>query len=91
MLGSFTILLNGMSNISNGVLQGIGRPKIPMITAAVALVVDVVAVVLLLLFTDLGIYSLLVAMIIYAVVVCILNDRAMKNTFDIKIRGDLHT
>ena len=61
MLGSFTILLNGMSNISNGVLQGIGRPKIPMITAAVALVVDVVAVVLLLLFTDLGIYSLLVA------------------------------
>ncbi|HJD26717.1 MAG TPA: polysaccharide biosynthesis C-terminal domain-containing protein, partial [Candidatus Blautia intestinipullorum] len=78
MLGSFTILLNGMSNISNGVLQGIGKPKIPMITAAAALVVDVVAVVLLLIFTDLGIYSLLVAMIIYAVVVCILNDIAMK-------------
>ena len=49
-----------------------------MITAAAALVVDVVAVVLLLLFTDLGIYSLLVAMIIYAVVVCVLNDIAMK-------------
>ncbi len=78
MLGSFTILLNGMSNISNGVLQGIGKPKIPMITAAAALVVDMVAVVLLLMFTDLGIYSLLVAMIIYAVVVCILNDIAMK-------------
>ena len=45
MLGSFTILLNGMSNISNGVLQGIGKPKIPMITAAVALVVDVIVVV----------------------------------------------
>lgn len=78
MLGSFTILLNGMSNISNGVLQGIGKPKIPMITAAIALVVDVVAVVLLLVFTDLGIYALLVAMIIYAVVVCVLNDIAMK-------------
>ncbi|MCD7866667.1 MAG: polysaccharide biosynthesis protein [Clostridiales bacterium] len=78
MLGSFTILLNGMSNISNGVLQGIGKPRIPMLTAAVALIVDVVAVVLLLMFTDLGIYSLLVAMIIYAVVVCVLNDRAMK-------------
>ena len=59
MLGSFTILLNGMSNISNGVLQGIGKPKIPM-------------------FTDLGIYALLVAMIIYAVVVCVMNDRFMK-------------
>lgn len=78
MLGSFTILLNGMSNISNGVLQGIGKPKIPMITAAVALVVDVVAVVALLMFTDLGIYALLVAMIIYAVVVCLLNDFFMK-------------
>ena len=78
MLGSFTILLNGMSNISNGVLQGIGKPKIPMFTAAVALVVDVVAVVLLLMFTDLGIYTLLVAMIIYAVVVCVMNDFFMK-------------
>ena len=78
MLGSFTILLNGMSNISNGVLQGIGKPKIPMFTAAVALVVDVVAVVLLLMFTDLGIYALLVAMIIYAVVVCVMNDFFMK-------------
>ena len=84
MLGSFTILLNGMSNISNGVLQGIGRPRIPMITAAIALAVDVVAVVLLLLFTDLGIYSLLVAMIIYAVVVCILNDIAMKKYLQYK-------
>lgn len=57
MLGSFTILLNGMSNISNGVLQGIGKPKIPMMTAAVALLVDVIVVVLLLMFTDLGIYA----------------------------------
>ncbi len=45
MLGSFTILLNGMSNISNGVLQAIGKPKIPMMTAAVALLVDVIVVV----------------------------------------------
>ena len=74
MLGSFTILLNGMSNISNGVLQGIGKPKIPMITAAVALVVDVIVVVALLMFTDLGIYALLVAMIVYAIVVCVMND-----------------
>lgn len=84
MLGSFTILLNGMSNISNGVLQGIGKPKIPMITAAIALVVDIVAVVILLMFTNLGIYSLLVAMIIYAIVVCVLNDIFMKKYLDYK-------
>ena len=84
MLGSFTILLNGMSNISNGVLQGIGKPKIPMMTAAVALLVDVIVVVLLLMFTDLGIYALLVAMIVYAVVVCVMNDFFMKKYLDYK-------
>ena len=84
ILGSFTILLNGMSNISNGVLQGIGKPKIPMLTAAAALVVDVIAVVVLLFLTNLGVYSLLAAMIIYSVVVCILNDIAMKKYLSYK-------
>ena len=49
-----------------------------MITAAVALVVDVIVVVALLMFTDLGIYALLVAMIVYAIVVCVMNDFFMK-------------
>ena len=48
ILGSFSILLNGMSNISNGVLQAIGQQRIPVITAAIALVVDIVVVVVLL-------------------------------------------
>ncbi len=78
MLGSFTILLNGVSNISNGVLQGIGKPNIPMITAAIALAADVIVVVALLFLTKLGVYALLVAMIVYAVVVCVLNDFYMK-------------
>lgn len=78
MLGSFTIILNGISNITNAALQAIGKPKIPMITAAVALVVDVVAVLGLLMFTDFGIYSLLIAMVIYSVVICVLNDIAVK-------------
>ena len=73
-----------MSNISNGVLQGIGKPKIPMITAAVALVVDVIVVVALLMFTDLGIYALLVAMIVYAIVVCVMNDLFMKKYLEYK-------
>jgi stage V sporulation protein B len=84
ILGSFTILLNGVSNISNAVLQAIGKPRIPMITAAIALAVDVVAVLLLLIFTDLGIYALLAAMIIYSVVICVLNDRAMKKYLNYK-------
>ncbi|MDO4308999.1 MAG: polysaccharide biosynthesis protein [Eubacteriales bacterium] len=78
MIGSFVIILNGISNISNAALQAIGKPKIPMITAAIALVVDVAAVLGLLFFTDLGVYSLLVATVVYSVVICVLNDMAMK-------------
>lgn len=84
IIGSFTIFLNGMSNISNAVLQGIGKPKIPMITASAALILDIIVVVLLLLFTDLGVYSLLIAMIVYAVTVCVINDRFMKKYLEYK-------
>lgn len=78
ILGAITIILNGNSNISNGVLQGIGKPNIPMIHAAVALVVDVIVMALLMFFTDLGIYGVVIAMIVYAVVMVLLNDRAMR-------------
>ena len=84
MLGVITIILNGNSNISNGVLQGIGKPNIPMINAAIALVVDVIAMAILLFATDLGVYAIVVAMIIYAVVMCLLNERAMKQYMQYK-------
>ena len=84
ILGSFSILLNGMSNISNGVLQAIGQQRIPVITAAIALVVDIVVVIVLLFTTNLGVYALLIAMVIYSVVVCVLNDRAMKKYLQYK-------
>lgn len=78
ILGAITIILNGNSNISNGVLQGIGKPNIPMIHAAIALGADVVVMVLLLAVTDLGIYTIVIAMIVYAVVMCLLNERSMR-------------
>lgn len=78
MLGVVTVIMNGMSNISNGVLQGIGKANIPMIHAAIALVFDVVVVTVLMFVTDFGIYNVVLAMIVYALVMCILNDRALK-------------
>ena len=78
VLGAITIILNGNSNISNGVLQGIGKPRLPMIHAAIALVVDIISMAVLLYLTDLGVYSIVVSMVIYAVVMCLLNERSMK-------------
>lgn len=78
IIGGITIILNGNSNISNGVLQGIGKPNIPMIHAAIALGADVIVMALLLLLTDFGVYAIVLSMVVYAIVMCLLNERAMK-------------
>lgn len=78
ILGVITIILNGNSNISNGVLQGIGKPNIPMRNATIALVADVIVMAVLLLLTDLGVYTIVISMIVYAVVMCLLNEISMK-------------
>lgn len=82
MIGVVTVIMNGMSNISNGVLQGIGKAHLPMIHAAVALVADVVLMAVLMFATDLGIYSIPIAMIVYALVMCILNHMSMRKELD---------
>ena len=82
MLGVITVIMNGMSNISNGVLQGIGKAHLPMIHAAIALVIDVIVMLVLMFATDLGIYSVVIAMIVYALVMCILNHMSMRKELD---------
>ena len=49
-----------------------------MIHAAIALGADVIVMALLLLLTDLGVYAIVLSMVVYAVVMCLLNERAMK-------------
>lgn len=77
-VGAVTVILNGLSNISNGVLQGIGMPNLPMKNAAIALVVDVTSLIVMLLTTGLGILAVVLAIIVYSVIICVLNDRSMK-------------
>ena len=49
-----------------------------MINAAVALVAQTAALVLLLLFTDMGLYSLVIATVLYSFLMCILNGISVK-------------
>lgn len=78
VIGVITVILNSTSNISNGVLQAIGKANIPMINAAISLGVDIVFLALMLVFTNMGIYAVVLAMVVYALVMCVLNDRALK-------------
>ena len=78
VIGVITVILNSTSNISNGVLQAIGKANIPMINAAISLGVDIFFLALVLVFTNMGIYAVVLAMVVYALVMCVLNDRALK-------------
>lgn len=76
-VGSISVVFYAMSTFTNGVLQGIGRMKIPVRNAAISLVIH-----LLFLYATLqvglGINALVYANILFAVVVCILNAIAIR-------------
>ncbi len=73
-----SVVLYGLSTLTNAVLQGIGRVNTPVIHAAVALVIQIAALIAMLLYTDLNLYALVCANIIYSLVVCILNQISVR-------------
>lgn len=80
VLGGLSIVLYGISSVLNGVLQGIGRVNVPVISAATALILHVFLLIPLMLFTDLGVYSLVFATLLYVVVIIGMNMWAIRKT-----------
>ncbi|MBO6016188.1 MAG: polysaccharide biosynthesis protein [Lachnospiraceae bacterium] len=70
---SVTVVFYSLSTLTNAVLQGIGRVNIPVVNAAVALVVQTIVISLLMYYTDLGLYAIAIAAICYSLTMCILN------------------
>lgn len=75
---SVTVILYCLSTLTNAVLQGIGKVNTPVIHSAVALVVQTAGLVLLLWFTELNLYALACANIIYSFVMCVLNQISVR-------------
>ena len=73
-----TVILYGLSTLTNAVLQGIGRVNTPVIHSVVALTIQVVGVVALLLYTNFNLYALVCANVIYSLVMCILNQISVR-------------
>ena len=76
--GAMAVVFYAMSTLSNGLLQGINRLKIPVVNAAIALVAHVIVLILLMLFFRLNIYAVVIANMFFAFVMCILNSRAIR-------------
>ncbi len=71
------IVLNALSSLTSQILQGLGKVSIPIINSGIALVLQTAAAVVLLLFTDLDLYAIVIANTLYAVCVCVLNQVAV--------------
>ena len=80
-----SIAFYSLSTVSNGILQGIGKVNRPVINAAIALAVQTVVVVGLLLGTKLGIYALPIAFIVYAALMSVLNQLAVRKELDCRL------
>lgn len=71
--GSIAVVFYALSTITNAALQGLDKMRKPVINAAISLAIHVVLTVILLKFTGLGVYTLIIGNITFPLVVCILN------------------
>ena len=71
--GSVAVIFYALSTVTNAALQGINLMRKPVQHAAISLVIHVILIFILLKFTKLGIYSLVIGNVTYPLVVCVLN------------------
>ncbi|MCI8447917.1 MAG: polysaccharide biosynthesis protein [Eubacterium sp.] len=75
--GSSAVVFYALSTLTTSVLQGSNYMRLPVIHSAVSLGIHVVLLAILLLFTDLGVYALLICNGIFPVIVSVLNCRSI--------------
>lgn len=79
MTGSVTVVFSALSTITNGVLQAIGQAKLPLRNSAISLVLNVITVAgCSYLFPQIGVFSVLLASLVFAVCMCVLNALSLR-------------
>ena len=83
-LGSPAIIFYGLSTLTNGILQALGEVNVPLRNAAFSLVCHIIIIALLLFITPLGVYVLVLGNCTYALQVCYLNQKALRQKIGYK-------
>ena len=76
--GSLMTIFYGLSTLTTGILQGLGRLKIPLINCTIALVLHFIVLYVLLTVGNQNIYAVVYANIFFAFTVCFLNALAIR-------------
>lgn len=77
-IGAASIIFFAYSTATNSILQGVNRMRVPVIHGVIALAVYLVLDVVLLMFTPLGVYTLVIGNMIFPLVISILNWRTLR-------------
>ena len=72
-----TVVVFSMSTLTNAVLQGIGKMKIPVINALISMGIHYVVLILFLIIFKPNLYIVVIADILFGFVVCVLNSMAI--------------
>lgn len=83
-VGAVAVVFYSISTLSNGLLQGIDRLKIPVKNAAIALVAHIILLVVLMLVFRLNIYAVVIANSFFAFLVCVLNSISIQRAVGYK-------
>lgn len=84
-LGCISVVFYSLSTLTNSVLQGIGRVMEPVKNSTLALLIHLVFLALILKFTNLDLYGLVLATIVYSLLVCIFNQRSVRKNLDTRL------
>ncbi|MDO4297462.1 MAG: polysaccharide biosynthesis protein [Lachnospiraceae bacterium] len=76
--GALMIILYGLSTLTTGILQGLGKLQQPLIHSSIALVLHFILLYVLLTSANLNIYAVIYSNIFFAFVVCLLNAISIK-------------
>lgn len=83
--GSSAVVLYTVSILLNTVIQSIHKMRIPVIHSAIAIVLDILVLFLLLQFTEMGVYALVIGNLLLPVVVIILDWIILRRDLNLSI------
>ena len=82
--GSSAVVFYTLSTITTSVLQGCNKMNVPVKHSAISLVIHVLLNGILLRFTNLDVYALLIGNVSFPLIICLLNIRSVKKLLDYK-------
>ena len=78
LYGTIAVVFYSVSTVTNAILQGIDRMRLPIVHALTALVLHLAAMEVMVLVFHMGIFSMVFANILFAVIMCFLNHRSIR-------------